>query len=118
MATELTWQRAIQKVLGSSPTPLHYNEITERIIAEGYRKSIGATPSATVNAQIASSIKHDGESSPYIRVSKGVFALRGGSVGAVVIPKLTLRWSPKVGQDGSLIQNPKYDPHVQETTSA
>ncbi len=89
MAIELTWSKAIQKVLGSSPTPLHYNDITERIIAESYRKSIGATPSATVNAQIASSIKHDGESSPYIRVSKGVFALRGGPVDAVVIPKLT-----------------------------
>jgi DNA invertase Pin-like site-specific DNA recombinase len=29
-----------------------------------------------------------------------------------------LRWTPKVGQDGSLIQNPKNDPYVQETTSA
>lgn len=89
MATELTWRKAIEKVLGSSATPLHYNEITERIISEEYRKSIGATPSATVNAQIASSIKHDGDSSPYIRVSKGVFTLRGGSTAPVVVPKLT-----------------------------
>ena len=29
-----------------------------------------------------------------------------------------LRRTPKVGQDGSLIQNPKNDLHVQETTSA
>ena len=66
MPDELTWKKAIDKVLGSSPTPLHYNEITERIISEGLRKSLGATPAATVNAQISASIKHDGESSRYI----------------------------------------------------
>ena len=29
-----------------------------------------------------------------------------------------VKWSPKVGQVGSLTQSPKHDPHVQETTSA
>ncbi len=90
MPTELTWRKAIDKVLGSSPTPLHYNEITQRIISEGLRKSLGATPAATVNAQISSSIKHDGDSSPYVRVSKGTFALRVGAPGvSIVPPKLT-----------------------------
>jgi hypothetical protein len=28
---ELTWQKAIQKVLAASSGPLHYKEITERI---------------------------------------------------------------------------------------
>lgn len=60
MSVELTWRKAIDKVLGSSPTPLHYNEITERIISDGLRENLGATPAATVNAQISSSIKHDG----------------------------------------------------------
>jgi len=94
MPTEMTWRKAIDKVLASSSTALHYNEITERIISEGYRKSLGATPSATVNAQISSSIKHDGESSPYIRVAKGSFALRGGSTVTSTPPKLT----PKVSE--------------------
>ena len=75
MAKELTWRRAIDKVLGAAAKPLHYNEITEKIISDGLRTSIGATPAATVNAQISSSIKHDGVSSPYVRVAKGVFAL-------------------------------------------
>jgi hypothetical protein len=75
MASELTWRQAIEKILGASATPLHYNEITERIIAAGLRKNLGATPSATVNAQLAASIKHDGAQSPYIRVAKGIFAL-------------------------------------------
>jgi hypothetical protein len=29
-----------------------------------------------------------------------------------------LRWTPKVGQDGSLTQSQKNDPHVEETSSA
>lgn len=89
MPSEMTWRKAIDKVLASSSTALHYNEITERIISEGYRKSLGATPAATVNAQISSSIKHDGDSSPYIRVAKGTFALRGGSTATPTPPKLT-----------------------------
>jgi len=90
MSKELTWAEAINKVLGSSPTPLHYKEITERIIADGLRKNLGATPADTVKSRLNTSIKHDGESSPYIRVGKGIFALRGGHADSVVIlPKLT-----------------------------
>ena len=91
MSSELTWRKAIDKVLASSSTALHYNEITERIIAEGYRKSIGATPAATVSAQISSSIKHDGESSPYVRVAKGTFSISKGQgqIGPFQKPKLT-----------------------------
>lgn len=90
MPNELTWRKAIEKVLAASTTALHYNEITERIISEGYRMSLGATPAATVNAQISSSIKKEGEKSPYIRVAKGTFSLRGGSGPAKATrPKLT-----------------------------
>jgi hypothetical protein len=76
MATELTWREAIDKVLISSETPLHYNEITEIIIAENLRKNLGATPASTVNAQITRSIKHESDSSPYIRVAKGTFVIK------------------------------------------
>jgi hypothetical protein len=74
MAKELTWREAIDKVLGVATTPLHYKEIADKIIADGLRSNLGATPAATVNAQISSSIKRD-VSSPYVRVSKGTFAL-------------------------------------------
>lgn len=90
MPKELTWKKAIDKVLGASSTPLHYNDITERIIADGLRHSLGATPAATVNAQISSSIKHDGATSPYLRVSKGTFTMRaGGDTDAITPRKLT-----------------------------
>jgi hypothetical protein len=90
MSSELTWRKAIDKVLGSSATPLHYNEIAERIVSEGLRKNLGATPAATVNAKISASIKHDGNSSPYVRISKGTFSMRAGVPGmSIVAPKLT-----------------------------
>jgi hypothetical protein len=72
---ELTWQKAIQKVLAGSTGPLHYKEITDRILADGLRENIGATPVATVSAQITQSIKKEGSESPYVRVAKGTYAL-------------------------------------------
>jgi hypothetical protein len=71
---QLTWREAIDTVLGAATTPLHYQEITARIISEKLRTNLGATPSATVNAQISASIKHD-KPSPYMRIGKGIFAL-------------------------------------------
>lgn len=91
MPKELTWRKAIDKVLTSSPIPLHYNEITEQIISDGLRTTVGATPAATVNAQISASIKHDGDSSPYVRVAKGTFTLKNGNYSSdeIVLKKLT-----------------------------
>lgn len=90
MAADLTWRKAIDKVLGESTRPLHYNEITERIISDGLRKKLGATPAATVISHSSTSIKHDGAASPYIRVSRGTFALKSGVVpGVAISPKLT-----------------------------
>lgn len=82
MPNELTWRKAIDTVLGASTVPLHYNDITERIIADGLRLNLGATPAATVNAQISASIKKHGAASPYVRVGKGIFTLAKGNSGA------------------------------------
>ena len=73
---ESSWKAAIKKVLAESDIPLHYTEISEQILSRGYYSTDGATPAATVNAQISSSIKHDGEKSPFIRVGKGIFSLK------------------------------------------
>jgi hypothetical protein len=76
---EKSWKEAIKKVLAESTTPLHYTEISEQILSRGYYETDGATPAATVNAQLASSIKHDGEKSSFIRVGKGIFALKNST---------------------------------------
>ncbi len=73
---EKTWKDAIKKVLSESKTPMHYTEISEAILLHGYYQTDGATPHATVNAQIATSIKREGERSPFVRVDSGVFTLR------------------------------------------
>ena len=72
----MSWREAIEKVLGEEARPLHYSEISELILSKGYYKTEGATPDATVNAQISASIKHEKEKSPFLRVSRGTFALR------------------------------------------
>lgn len=83
---EKSWKEAIKKVLAESSTPLHYTEISEQVLSRGYYETDGATPAATVNAQLASSIKHDGDKSPFIRVGKGIFALKN-SPAAKILPE-------------------------------
>lgn len=76
MSKNLTWHEAIQIVLAASSSPMRGNEIVERIIEEGLREELGATPGATVGSQIYTSIKQNGDASPYKKVGKGLFALR------------------------------------------
>lgn len=84
MARQLTWHEAIQRVLAKSPVPLHYLEITERILAEGLRTTLGATPGSTVGAQISDSIKRDGMRSPYRRVGRGTYTVADRAPGVEV----------------------------------
>jgi hypothetical protein len=86
---EKSWKEAIKKVLAESLTPLHYTEISEQILSRGYYETDGATPAATVNAQLASSIKHDRENSPFIRVGKGIFTLKNSPATLVEAPAST-----------------------------
>ena len=97
MSSEMTWRRAIDTVLAASGTALHSHEIAERIVAGGYLTSLGATPAATVKRHITSSIKREGDASPYILVAPGVFGLR--------VPAPTTSMSPQpsaveVGAEG------------------
>lgn len=80
MLKQMTWEQAIEQVLAESPTALHYSEITERIINQGLRSSLGATPAATVAAVITSSIKRNGLNSPYVKAGKGLYALARSGV--------------------------------------
>lgn len=73
---EKTWRAAITRVLKESAGAMHYSDIAEQILTNGYYKSKGATPAATVNSQLASSINSEGAMSPFVRVSPGVFSLK------------------------------------------
>jgi len=84
-------------VLAESAVPLHYTEISEQILSRGYYETDGATPAATVSAQLASSIKHDGEKSPFIRVGKGIFSLKNSPAAANIPESTPIPKRKKVG---------------------
>jgi hypothetical protein len=87
----MPWVDAIVQILRESKEPMHYADITEAIIDRKLRKDVGATPTYTVNANIAWSIKHEPEKTPFIRVGRGLYVLRasaqsGGPVSAPDMP--------------------------------
>jgi hypothetical protein len=77
MEPELGWKDSIIAVLNAANAPMHYVEIAEQIFARGLRTEQTATPAATVAATIVQSFKNDGEHSPFIRVGRGIYAIRG-----------------------------------------
>src|SRR2546423_1874871 len=46
----------VATVLNDARAPLHYNEITKRVLASGAWKTDGKTPNATINAQLSTDI--------------------------------------------------------------
>ncbi len=66
---------AAAAVLAEANGPLHYGEITERILARGLWLSEGKTPEATVNARLAVDLRSQGTASRFVRVGRGRFAL-------------------------------------------
>jgi HB1, ASXL, restriction endonuclease HTH domain len=71
--TELTWRKAIEKVLSEAPGAMHYQKITEKIIQDGLRSNLGATPAATVAAAASTAIKNEEDGCPFQRIGKGLF---------------------------------------------
>lgn len=78
MPKDIPWRKAIEKVLRQVDTPMHYKEIAEQIVSLGLRHNVGATPAATVSANLTTSINKDGEHSPFIKTGKGEYTLRDG----------------------------------------
>lgn len=67
---------AVAAVLEKADKPLHYKEVTERILAEGLWETQGKTPWNTINAQLAVDIKKHGSLSRFQRTEPGMYALR------------------------------------------
>src|SRR5579883_1180576 len=68
--------QAVETVLEEAGEPLHVLEITKRMLQRQLWTTSGATPEATVNAQIAVDIKEHGTASRFQRTNRGIFALR------------------------------------------
>jgi hypothetical protein len=69
----LSWREAIIKVLETSNKPMSTAEIVDAIKQSGLRNVTGDTPEATVGAVIYTSMKKDGESSPFIQPGPNQF---------------------------------------------
>lgn len=73
---DMKWMDAILTVFNNERRPLHYTEIAALITEKGYRKSLGATPNDTVSANITTNIKNLKSDSLFIRIDRGVYALK------------------------------------------
>lgn len=73
---DLNWRDAISQVLRANHEAMHYAEIAEAIAEQQLRTEFGATPAATVNSIISTSLQNEGHASPFIRVERGRYWLR------------------------------------------
>lgn len=76
---------AVQQVLTDAGEPLHYKEITRRILADHLWETDGRTPEATVSAQLAIHIKKHGKNSKFRRAGSGVFSQNGSVVSTSIV---------------------------------
>lgn len=65
-------------VLGEVGRPLHYADITEVALEQGYLSSAGATPQNTMRARLSVDVR-DNPASAFERTAPGVFALSAWS---------------------------------------
>lgn len=70
---------AVIQVLSDAGEALHYEEITNRVLASGLWETTGKTPAATLSAQLSSDIKKHGSTSRFMRTGSGIYALNDGS---------------------------------------
>lgn len=75
----MTWEQAIIKTLEQSSEPMQSADIADYIAANGFYKSLGATPASTVGSIISSSLKHRTTASPFRRVARGFYWLANRS---------------------------------------
>jgi len=70
-----SFKSAAIKILSDAKKPLHYEEITKIALEKGLIETSGATPEATMNAQISIDIKIKKDKSAFVRNKPGYFSL-------------------------------------------
>lgn len=89
---------AAYRILQATGKPMHYQKITEQVLAEKLWTTKGKTPWETINARISSDIKVYGVASRFVRVSPGRYALNPT---AVTMPSQVVPPHPPVKKDKS-----------------
>lgn len=67
---------AVEKVLNKANEPLHYQEITDRILKDGLWSTESSTPWNTVSASLSMDMNAKGDKSRFIKVARGIYGLR------------------------------------------
>ena len=93
----MTVKEAVIHILNTEAKPLHIKVLTELILARRLWHTEGKTPAATVEARIASDIKHQGAFSPFVRVAPRTYGLR--KLGAISV---SMSKTPKSTQTKTL----------------
>ena len=69
------YKNAAYEVLSESKKPLNYRDITRIALEKGILETVGATPEASLNAQLSVDIKQNGSKSLFIRTAPGFYSL-------------------------------------------
>jgi restriction system protein len=67
---------AVEKVLEEAAEPLHYGEITRRILERDLWETNGKTPVATISARLSEDVKHRANDTRFERCGPGTYGLR------------------------------------------
>jgi len=87
------------KVLDGDAAPMHYSEIAQAIAEQALRTDFGATPAASVNGIISTSINLEGDASPFVRVERGRYSLRKHGINPLA-PQVATALSPAAEDTG------------------
>ena len=71
-----TFLEAAERILGAAGEPLSARELTDRALAQQMIQTQGATPWATMEAQLAVSVRDEGDNGKFVRVAPRTYALR------------------------------------------
>ncbi|MBI2990400.1 MAG: winged helix-turn-helix domain-containing protein [Candidatus Magasanikbacteria bacterium] len=70
-----TFKQSALEVLKKAKMPLHYTEITRLALESGILETEGATPEATMGAQLIMDVKNKADGSDFIKTAPGTFNL-------------------------------------------
>jgi restriction system protein len=73
------FKSAAREVLSEVGHPLHYSDITEAALADGYIESAGSTPQNTMRARLSVDVR-DNPESPFTQTAPGVYGLKEWSL--------------------------------------
>jgi hypothetical protein len=88
MPKQLTWRKAIEKVLSEASGAVHYKDIADKIIEDGLRSDLGATPAATVASHLSTAIKNEAGDCPWQKIGRGLYVwkAKAGIVAGAAAP--------------------------------